>query len=334
MAVINICESPTAPNFVRFGVDFGQRFIITIDTEEEFDWAAPLERDNHSLHSVPAFANFQQFCEHNDIVPVYLIDYAVANSPQTATILREALADGRAEAGLHLHPWLNPPLEEDINEFNSFSGNLPEQLERAKFHVLKEAIKQQLGVRPLIYRAGRYGVGPNSASILIDEGIAIDTSVRAMFDYSQTGGPNFRDHPLRPYWLDCDHKLMELPITTVFWGPLRPLGRWLYPRLWRTPRLRGVFSRLGLLERIPLTPEGIDANEAIRAIDVALDDGLPLLVFSFHSPSLAPGHTPYVRKPEDLDTFYNWWRQVLGHLRQRNVAPASVSDILASVALA
>lgn len=334
MKGINICEAPIDPDFVRFGEDFGQRFIITIDTEEEFDWAAPLERDNHSLHSVPAFANFQQFCEHNGIVPVYLIDYAVANSPQTATVLSESLANGRAEAGLHLHPWLNPPLDEDISEFNSFSGNLPEQLERAKFRVLMDAIGDRLGVRPLIYRAGRYGVGPNSASILIDEGIAIDTSVRTMFDYSQTGGPNFRDHPLRPYWLDHDHKLMELPVTTIFWGPLRPLGRWLYPRLWRAPLLRGVFSRLGLLERIPLTPEGIAAEEAIRAIDVALDDGLPLLVFSFHSPSLAPGHTPYVREPKDLDTFYDWWRQVLGHLRQRNVAPASVSEILASVALA
>jgi hypothetical protein len=98
--------------------------------------------------------------------------------------------------------------------------------------------------------------------------------------------------------------------------------------------VRGVLSRLGLLERIPLTPEGVTAEEAIRGIDIALDEGLPVLVFSFHSPSLAPGHTPYVRNAEDLDAFYDWWRAVFAHLQRRNVAPSSVSDVLNAVSLA
>lgn len=334
MAAINILKSPSNPDFVRFGKDFGQRFLVTIDTEEEFDWAAPLERDKHTLRTVPAFANFQQFCEHNGVVPLYLIDYAVAQAPDTAAVLRDAFASGQAEAGIHLHPWLNPPLDEEVNEINSFAGNLPESLEYAKFRVLIQTIEERLGIKPTVYRAGRYGVGSNSAKMLIEEGVAIDTSVRALFDYAYTGGPSFRNHPLRPYWLDGDRRLMELPITTVFWGPLRSLGRWIYPRLWRAPRVRGLFSRLGLLERIPLTPEGIAVDEAIRAIDIALDDGLPLLVFSFHSPSLAPGHTPYVRTPEDLDAFYDWWRAILAHLDRRGIPSTSVREILASVALA
>ena len=334
MAAIDIRKPPGAPDFVRFDEDFGQRFLVTIDTEEEFDWGAPLDPAKHSLRSVPAFASFQQFCEHNGVVPIYLMDHAVATAPDTAAVLRDAFVAGRAEAGIHLHPWLNPPMEEEISEFNSFAGNLPAKLEHAKFGLLLDTIVDRFDTRPVIYRAGRYGVGPNSAAMLQAEDIAIDTSVRALFDYSQTGGPNFRDHPLRPYWLDRAGGLMEIPVTSVFWGPLRPAGRWLYPRLWRAPRLRGLLARLGLLERIPLTPEGISADEAIRAIDIALDDGLPLLVFSFHSPSLAPGNTPYVRSAEDLDAFYDWWRAVLAHLRRRGVAPACSRDILTSVMLA
>ncbi len=83
--------------------------------------------------------------------------------------------------------------------------------------------------------------------------------------------------------------MLELPLTTVFWGMLRRQGDWLYPLMWRMPAMRGVLARLGLLERIPLTPEGVSVEEAIRGIDIALDDGLPLLNFSFHSPSLRPG---------------------------------------------
>ena len=68
--------------------------------------------------------------------------------------------------------------------------------------------------------------------------------------------------------------------------------------------------------------------EAIRGIDLAIDDGVPILVFSFHSPSLVPGNTPYVTNPDQLDQFYDWWRQVFAHLTRRNVKPTSVKDII------
>lgn len=334
MAGNNIAERPTSPEFVRFRQGTGPRFILTVDTEEEFDWQAPLDRDRHSLVSVPMLRTFQQFCEGFSVVPIYLIDYPVATSPAAADVLRDPIAAGRAEAGVQLHPWVSPPFEEEVNQANSFAGNLPPELERGKFHELQRTITENFGTTPLIYRAGRYGVGPQSAAMLGKAGMAIDTSVRTLFDYSQAGGPNFRDHPLRPYWIDRPGGLMELPLTTVYWGPLRQLGPALYPKLWRLPRLRGALARFGLLERIPLTPEGVTAEEVIRGIDIALDDGLPILVFSFHSPSLAPGHTPYVRNDGDLDAFYDWWRQVFAHLARRGVAPSNVSDVMASVALA
>lgn len=334
MPGIDISELPRKPDFVRFRESFGQKFIVTVDTEEEFDWGAPLSRHGHSLETVGALRSFQEFCEGFGIVPIYLIDFPVADCPEIAEVLGDAVLAGRAEVGVQLHPWVSPPLDEQLTEANSFAGNLPPHLEREKFMRLRDRIERSLGTPPLIYRAGRYGVGASSAAILAEAGLAIDTSVRANFDYSSTGGPNFRDHPLRPYWIDRAGGLMELPLTTVFWGVLRQTGGWLYPKLWRAPRLRGALSRTGLLERIPLTPEGVTVEEAIRGIDIALDDGLPLLVFSFHSPSLAPGYAPYVRSEDDLEAFYDWWRKIFGYLSGRNVAPSSVKDIMESVLLA
>lgn len=327
---VNIALPPEDPDYVRFAESFGHRFLVTIDTEEEFNWGAPLDRDAHSLHAVPALARFVEFCSGFGVAPVFLIDYPVACASETAQVLRDAVESGRAEVGVHLHPWVSPPHDEEVSEFNSYAGNLPAPLEREKFRRIRDAIAANLGTVPVIYRAGRYGVGPASAEIMADHGIAIDSSVRALFDYAKGGGPNFRDHPLRPYWLDRGRKLLELPVTSVFWGPLRQVGRWLYPRLWRFPRGRGLLSRAGLLERIPLTPEGISVEEARRAIDMALDDGLPVLVFSFHSPSLAPGHTPYVRSAADLDAFYDWWRAIFAHLERRGVRPCGTRDILAA----
>jgi len=334
LAGIDITEPPTTPDFVRFPAESGPRFILTVDTEEEFDWDEPIDRHRHSLVTVPMLRKFQQFCEGVGVVPIYLMDFPIANSPAAVEALGEAIAGGRAEVGIQLHPWVSPPFEEEVNEHNSFAGNLPGELEREKLLRLRDLIAANFGKQPLIYRAGRYGLGANSAAILTEAGVAIDTSVRSLFDYSSGGGPCYRDHPLDPYWIDRGSRLLELPLTTVFWGSLRRFGAALYPRLWRVPRLRGALARIGLLERIPLTPEGVSAKEVIRAIDIAVDDGMPLLVFSFHSPSLAPGHTPYVRNEADLDAFYDWWRTVFAHLAKRGVKPSCVKDVLESVALA
>jgi hypothetical protein len=265
------------------------------------------------------------------VAPVYLVDWPIAQSAPAQALLRAPLTAGRAEIGVQLHPWVNPPLDEDVTPHNSFAGNLPPPLERAKFNQLHQAIVANFAAEPAIYRAGRYGVGPASAAMLADAGIAIDTSVRANFDYSAYGGPDFSRHPLEPYWLDDTKTLLELPLTTPFWGLLRRQGQWLFPRLARAPTARSILARLGLLERIALTPEGVTPTEAIRAIDIALDDGLPLIVLSFHSPSLQPGHTPYVRDQQDLADLYDWFRRVFAYLELRGVAPTTVRQIMAAV---
>ena len=331
---MRITDLPGRPDFVAFKPGFGQRFLLTVDTEEEFDWTKPLAREEHTVLTVARLAKFQEFCEGQGVVPVYLVDYPIATSSAAAEILRPAIAVGKAEIGVQLHPWVSPPHDEEVNQHNSFAGNLPAALEQAKFRKLRDAIAAHFGAAPLIYRAGRYGVGPNTADILSSGGIAIDSSVRSCFDYSSQGGPNFREFPLRPYWLNRSKGLMELPLTTVYWGVLRQIGGWLYPQLWRVPRLRGLLAYVGLLERIPLTPEGVTVEEAVRGIDIAIDQELPVLVLSFHSPSLAPGYTPYVRSEDDLDALYDWWRQVFAYLRARQVAPTTVRELVDAAALA
>ncbi len=286
-----ITEPPSRVDKALFCPEFGQRFVLTVDTEEEYDWAGPFRRQGHSLDHLPRLAKFQQFCEHEGVCPVYLLDYPVATSALAADILREPVMQGRAEIGLQLHPWVNPPHDEEINSFNSFAGNLPEQLERAKFQRLRLAIERNFESVPHIYRAARYGVGPHTGDILRDNGIAMDSSVRPNFDYSASGGTDFRNHPQSPYWLNDEKSLLELPLTTVYWGMLRRQGNWLHPLANRVPPLGKFMARAGLLERIPLTPEGTTVEMAIRGIDIALDDGSPC---SF-SVSTAPRCNPATR---------------------------------------
>ena len=63
----NMLDVPKSPDFVRFQADFGQRFILTVDTEEEFDWSKPFDRSGHGLSHVPRLGKFQQFCEGSGV---------------------------------------------------------------------------------------------------------------------------------------------------------------------------------------------------------------------------------------------------------------------------
>ena len=85
-----------------------------------------------------------------------------------------------------------------------------------------------------------------------------------------------------------------------------------------------------LLSRVALTPEDMPLPDALEAIAVAAGEGGRVLNFSFHSPSLVPGHTPYVRDAADLSAFYGWWEAVLGDLARRGIAAASLDQVIAA----
>ncbi|MEO1731227.1 MAG: polysaccharide deacetylase family protein [Pseudomonadota bacterium] len=319
---------PNETSMVRFPESFGQRVLLTVDTEEEFDWSAPFQRTGYGLEHVDQLARFQAFCEEIGAHPVYLVDWPITQAPQAVEIIGDAIKRGVAEMGLQLHPWVNPPFDEELSARNSFPGNLPPPLEAAKFTALRDRLEQVFGTAPLMYRAGRYGLGPETAAMLSKAGVALDTSVRSLFDYSAQGGPDFSDFPLAPYWLDEAQTLLELPITTAYWGILRKQGQYVHRLQRHVPTLFSAFSRLRLLERIPLTPEGVTAEEALRGIDIALDDGLPLLVLSFHSPSLAPGFTPYAKDEAGVEAIYDWFAQIYAYLGQRGVRSVGLPEIL------
>ena len=323
----NLLLPPAASNLVRLRADEKPRFWVTIDTEEDFDWAAPFARTGYRLASVPALVDCQRYFEGAQVAPIYLVDWPIVTDDRAVAILGEARAAGGCEIGAQLHPWVTPPHDEEVSARNSYTGNLPPDLQRAKMTTLRDTIAHRFGVAPTVYRAGRYGLGPESAAMLAELGFRCDTSVRAGFDYRPGHGPDYRAMPLYPWWVRTDSQpLLEVPVTTVFGGRLGPAGRWLYHHT--SSNSRAAFARLGLAERIALTPEGIPAKKACEAIDIAIDARLPVLNFSFHSPSLQPGNTPYVRSMSDLAGFYAWWDVVLGHLATRGVEPTTAAAIL------
>ena len=322
---------PASSDLVELAADERPRFWVTIDTEEDFDWAAPFARSGYSLASVPALAGCQSYFERAGVQPIYLVDWPIVADHRAVEILGAAQMRGACEIGAQLHPWVTPPHDEEVSAHNSYTGNLPRDLQRAKMTALRDAISGRFAMAPTVYRAGRYGLGSDTATMLAELGFRCDTSVRSGFDYRAGHGPDYRAAPLHPWWVRTGAgAVLEMPVTTVFGGLLGRSGRRIYHRVARNGTHAGAaLARLGVVERIALTPEGIPAERACKAIDIAVELRLPVLNFSFHSPSLQPGNTPYVRSQADLDRFYRWWDVVLDHLARRGVAATTTAQILA-----
>ena len=314
---------PPASAHIALPAGFGRRFAIFADAEEEFDWHSPFRREAVGTTAISALPAANDRFIAAGCKPTYLVDWPVIDTPASAAIMRSMVADDRCDIGAQLHPWVNPPFDEDVTAHNSYLGNLPRDLQRAKLHALSERIADATGIRPTVYRAGRYGIGPHTAALLDEAGYQLDVSVRALFDYSKQGGPDFSRHPVTP-WRVTEH-LCELPLTTAFTGTLRR-----FPRVY-SGTIGGVLSRTGMIERVPLTPEGVPLADALTAIERLLDDGHQLFSLSFHTPSVVPGHTPYVRDAADLKRFWAWWDGVIDLFARHGVTGIRSPEIIAAL---
>jgi hypothetical protein len=286
---------------------------VVIDTEEEFDWHAPFDREETSVEAMAHIGRAQELFEEYGIRPTYVVDFPVASQEPGYRLLREYAAEGRATIGAHLHPWVSPPHEEEVGPYNSYPGNLPADLERRKLIRLVEEIEANLGVRPVVYKAGRYGFGANTTGLLDDLGFQMDLSPCAGFDLRGDGGPDWSETPPDPFCFGEQGRLVCLPTTGAFVGWLSGAAPALYRTSLRPPlrwfRTPGILSHLGALERLMLSPEGYTPEHQKRLTQALLSRDQRILTFSFHSPSMMPGHTPYVRTESDLKEFLAACRQ-------------------------
>jgi glycosyltransferase involved in cell wall biosynthesis len=336
-----------APEEAQLAPQLGSQpvLIVGIDAEAEFDWHDSFQRAGgveNLRHQGRAQALFDRF----GVRPVYLVDYAAATTPAAFEPLAEFLREGRCEIGAHLQPWETPPFEEELGERTSFNHNLPAWLQQEKLLRLTEAIVQNFGVRPVTYRAGRYGVGEEASWILHRHGYQIDMSVHPGVDLRPRHGQDFRRSFNRPYWFGPERALLEIPLTAGFTGLLTSaaLGQATHTDLYnalshplaRRFHLLGICARAGLLERITLTPEGVSLEEMKRLTRTLLARGHRVFSFSYHSSSLLPGSTPYVRSAEDLDRFFALIEQYLAfffnELGGTSITPSAYRNALLGAA--
>jgi hypothetical protein len=299
--------------------------VTVVDTEEEFDWAAPFSRANTGVTAMKHVSRAHKVFATYGVTPTYVVDYPVAAQDDGVRPLQELYQSDACAIGAHLHPWVNPPHSETLGPVASFTSNLDASLQSSKLRALTDIIGDRFNLQPRVFKAGRYGVSRTTTELLAGMDYHVDNSVCPRMDFTDAGGPSFAEFDADPFFLTPS--LLELPCTVDFVGWLGPAG----PSLHRIAsgsafdRLRavGVLSRLRAVRRIMLSPEGNTLDEMCALARDLYRRGLRVFTLTYHSPSLEPGHTPYVRSERDLNTFLScldgFCEFFMGELRGRTM---------------
>ena len=293
----------------------GVLVIVSLDTEEDNWYRSPYDV---TVENIGELRRLAAFFDRLGVRPTYFTAYQVATDPRAADVMREVSDGGRAEIAAHLHPWNTPPVAEAFVPGNSMLNNLPLELQVAKLRRLTAALEETFDQTPRAFRAGRYGLGSDTVAALLRCGYRVDSSVSPFISLETLdNGPTFVGAPMVPYRLAPDRditepapdgKLLEIPLSCgfnrgpfTFWDPARRLLeaaplRWLH--------LAGIAARTGLLKRLTLCPEFQSVADMLTLSRRLLEQGVPHLQISWHSPTLKPGLSPFAATAADVARLY------------------------------
>jgi hypothetical protein len=287
--------------------------VITIDTEEDL-WGV-FRAENSPVENVSRVPALQELFNRFGAIPTYLVNWPVVSNHTACDTLRRLADAGQCEIGTHCHPWNTPPYEEELGTRNSMLCNLPAGLIGEKLSNLHSLVRGRMGHTPVSFRAGRWGFSEDVARSLVLLGYSVDTSVSPTVDWSGDEGPDFTDAICRPYRFDPANirlesqigSLLEVPPTIGFWQRDHhrrvALRTHLSRGLPRRFHVLGVLDRMRILNHRWLSPEQSSATDMIRLAKNAMREGRSVLNMCFHSNSLLPGVTPFVRDATELDRF-------------------------------
>ena len=296
---------------ICFPIQQRPQLIVVVDTEEEFNWGAPPNRDSTSVAAMQNIFKTQSICEHYNISPSYMVDYPIVNQEQGIAPLIEFSRKNTCEIGAHLHPWVTPPYTEKLSRKNMYPGNLPYELEYEKIKNLQQTIFSKTGNLPTTYKAGVHGFGTNTEDILRKLGFTVDMSVCPPYDFSNDSGPDYSGFPADPFWFGKKQRMLEIPSSGAFVGIAGNNSKNIYniAQPFKIFKATSILSKLNIVDRLLLSPEGFTVEENIKLTRHLFNKGMRTFVWNFHSTSVLPNAAPYVRSQKDLTTFLDSFKK-------------------------
>ncbi|GLX82111.1 polysaccharide deacetylase family protein [Thalassotalea eurytherma] len=315
-------------------------FVLSVDTEEEWDWSGPFPNDNFCVDNTKELPAFQNFCQELQIKPTYLVDYPVANDEYASQVLKSFGSDN-CEIGAHLHPWANPPFFNETSDFTSHVINLSVEQTKQKLNQLIEKIEANIGVEPKSFRTGRWGINGDVLKLLIDQGIDVDTSIYPLYVNDHFTCENASRVP---YWPDFQNTneageqrdIFEIPVTCGFNRSSTSLAQKLHKLCEKPPfnwlRINGLLWHTLILRKLYLSPELCSENDMVRLVKSKLKNNHSVFHMYLHSSSLIERVTGLNNEPHARELICKRIQHVVQYLTSvADVEFCTLSQVKASM---
>jgi hypothetical protein len=300
-------------------------FCITVDTEPDCDiqWkrSRPLAFESVTF-GIPSI--LRPIWDKFGIKPVYFVSPEVVGNDECCKVMKSEIGRG-AEIGTHLHSEYIEPQKKygeiagtSSNEFPCFAYDA--EIESAKIKNLTELIENKMGVRPVSYRAARYGADLDTIKALEKLGYKVDSSVTPDTDWRSYGGPDHSRAPKQPYFVSQtdyystgDSTILEIPITVS--GKRLPFlpNRWMFYR-WLRPTHMTAFEMKSLVA------------------EFAKKYSSPVLNMMFHSMEVIPGKTPFVRTKLGQKMYLSRLNSTLRYMAKKGFTNKTLAEIYSGMA--
>jgi hypothetical protein len=291
--------------------------LVAIDTEGDNQWSADARR-HQTFENLYALGRLHDFFERHGVRPTYVITHPVATDARSAEVLRALLRRGTCEVGAHHHAWETPPCTAADIARHPYAMSLPLDQFDAQLRSLTDAIAGGIGVRPVSYRSGRFGLSASHVSSLERAGYLVDSSVAPLFYEPHKHGPDFVGAPLHPYFLSYDDAtragtsdLLELPISAALNRRVPAFAERWYARAPSPYMTKRVLRWLRVAHVRWLRPSYSSADEMIGLARQLVARGAPILNLLFHSSEAIAGGSPYNRTEAELAAFFDRLSKVL-----------------------
>jgi len=293
---------------------------VTIDTEPDCDihWkrSQPLTFESVTF-GIPRI--LRPLWDRFGIRPVYFVSPEVVDNEQSCLVLKNEIKLG-AEIGTHLHSEYIEPNKKYEEIGGTTSDEFPNlayvaEVESAKIKNLTLRIEKNLGVRPVSYRAARYGADLDTIKALQKLDYKVDSSLTPEINWKSRGGPDHTRSPKQPYFISGndyysagDSGILEVPITIS--GKRFPglSGKWMYYRWLRPTHMTGFEMKRLIAEFVRNYQE-------------------PVLNMMFHSMEVLPGKTPFVRTKLGQKMYLKRLESVLGYMKKLDFEGKTLAEV-------
>lgn len=290
---------------------------ITIDTECDKDpkWRIRRPLTFRGIHEGVG-ERLQPLFDRHGVVPTYFLSPEVIADDASVHLFSELGA--RAELGTHLHAeFIDPESDPDAPGTDRMQNSFRREIESAKLEALTGAFIAAFGFRPTSFRAGRFGIGTHSLSILEGLGYLVDSSVAPFSSWNDPGGTvdfmkaidRLYYHPDAGNFLaEGAMEIVEIPVTisSPFWWRVPAEIR---PSLMRSRllgrRVRRMFGTA--MKPMWLRPWMSSVDQMVEAAERTIarhrGESIVPLVMMFHNVEVIPGCSPYPQTEEEATRY-------------------------------